>query len=300
MVMDGRERRLVSELVTRYQLHPEMRDLYVEGESDKRFFCWFVLKLPLKSVAVYDIQSVEMTAQQVTALSVSEGGNKGRVVALAMILEKTLPPECDSVRCLVDKDFHEFGFPLPNCRYLIYTDFACMECYMLAENPLSKLCAVYLGRTFSPTEIESMMNVLKYVFFVRLSKQRLASTASWYDGFTTCCSAENGSLRLDETKYLAKVLNAAAGALKNADIEADLRRLQQIPLSDHLHAIHGHDAVNLIAWLATQKGVGKDIANTTPLQRAMFGCLEVTDLVRMPLFKGLLEWGAQAAEVGDK
>src|SRR5271166_1542994 len=145
--MDDQNRRPIGELVARYRFHPELRDLFVEGDRDVSLFRWFLSNLPGKKAVVYHINTIGITRGASQAVGISTEGNKGRVLTLAMTLDKELPLECRSVYCCVDKDFHEFGFALPECRYLVYTGYACMECYALNPNPLSKLFEIYLGKS---------------------------------------------------------------------------------------------------------------------------------------------------------
>jgi hypothetical protein len=292
--MDDTYRRSISELVTRYRFHPEFRDLFVEGDRDVSVYDWFLSRIPMSRAAVYPINSIEVTSTTCQEMGVSEGGNKGRAIALALKLDRELSLECRSVLCLVDKDFHEFNFSLPNCRYLIYTAYACLECYVLGKNPLAKLCVLYLGKTLTETEIDSTMEILTYIFSVRLAKRRLAPNTGWFEDFTRCCSIRNECIHLDRSAYLRSVLNFAAGALTAEAIETEVRRFATLVIGDRRQAMHGHDIIRLISWIAHQKGVPREIANAGPLRRAMLGLLEIEDLQREPLFARIAEWACEA------
>jgi hypothetical protein len=288
--MDDSDRRSVDELVSRYEFHPNMRDLFVEGETDKRLFRWFLSRLPVSDVVIYDSSGVKITAQDMKDFDVTEGGDKGRVITLSLMLAKVLPQHVMSPLCIVDKDFHDFGFPVPECRFLTFTDFACLECYALSSNPISKLCTVYLGRDIMPSEIDSMMEILQYVFFVRLVKRRLCNTASWYDRFTNCCSMSDGRAQLDRPAYLARISNTTAGALTVRGIEGELEKIKSFPINDNRQVIHGHDAIQLISWIAEQKGAPGKISDVTPLNRALLSNIEIDDIIEAPLFVRIAAW----------
>jgi hypothetical protein len=183
--VDDTERRTVDELITRYTYHPELRDLFVEGDRDVRMFRWFLSLLPKNRAAIYQVNTIDLPPQAVIDTGGTEEGNRGRAIALGLLLEKTLAEECEAVLCCVDKDFHDFGFALPSCRYLVYTDVACIECYAFQANPLAKLFQIYLNKSLSHREIDAMKKVLSYVFIVRLIKRKLAPTAHWFEDFTS-------------------------------------------------------------------------------------------------------------------
>jgi hypothetical protein len=66
------ERRTLEELVTRYQLEPGLRDIYVEGKTDKILLEWFLEQRGVKSFAVYEIDTVEIPAQKLFELGLND------------------------------------------------------------------------------------------------------------------------------------------------------------------------------------------------------------------------------------
>lgn len=55
------ERRELSEIITRYQLEPELRgDIYVEGPSDKRLLKWIFSCFGSPDVVVYEVDTVNI------------------------------------------------------------------------------------------------------------------------------------------------------------------------------------------------------------------------------------------------
>jgi len=264
--MPDQNRRSLAELVTRYQFHPELRDLLVEGERDISVFRWFLSSLPKSRGVVYHVNSVDLTAEDCESVGVYGGGNKGRVIALARILDAELPPRCVSVLCCVDRDCLDFELPYRSYRYLIHMDFACLECYALGQKSLYKLFITYLGTQITPGEIDSMMDVLRYVFSVRLAKRRLAPDAAWFDRFTKCCSLHNGRVRLDKQAYLSRVLNVADGLLPGESVERETKWFAAQSLADMRLAVHGHDAVHLLrlVGLLVQRALGEILLTKPP------------------------------------
>ena len=291
--MVKQDRRSVEELVIRYQFHPELRDLFAEGLRDLGVFRWFFSRLPECTAVVYDIDSVELPAAMCESVGISGGGKRGRVITLAKVLDRQLSPQCRSVFCCVDRDFDDFEDVRYGCRYLIYTDFACLECYALSTKSLSKIFDTYLGSKITQAEIASIMEVLSYIFSVRLAKRRLSPESSWFEKFTTSYSLNNGRVHLDKQAYLSRVMNVAAGLLHRDSLEAEIKKFGEQSLADRRFAVHGHDAVYLLSWLAREKGVPREIADASPLQRTMLASLEIEDLRNEGLFRELSSWACE-------
>src|SRR5262245_2279213 len=112
-------RRSIAELITRYELEPALRDIYVEGDRDWFFLRWFFQSIGCRIPVVY---MIEATVNVPTRLLRQAGasGNRGRVIALCMEMEATLPPIARNVRGLVDKDYSELLGVMPSSRFLLY------------------------------------------------------------------------------------------------------------------------------------------------------------------------------------
>ena len=216
----------------------------MEGDRDAAFFRWFLDHVPGSRGAVYHINTVHIPPDAVGAVGLASEGNRGRVVALALTLDHALPAECHSVYGCVDRDFHGMGFELPKCRFLIYTDHACLECYALSANPISKLFSVYLGTPLRGVEAESMMVVLRHVFLARLARRKMAPNAGWFEQFTRWCSIKDGVVVLDKSEFLSRVLSVAAGTLTASAVETEVKRLASLQACQSYHAANGRDTCN--------------------------------------------------------
>jgi hypothetical protein len=119
--MDNERRRTLEELVTRYQLEPELRDVYVEGKTDKILLEWFLEQRGVKNFAVYEIDTVEIPAQKLFEYGLNDN-NRSRAIALALEIQNQLP-ELPHFTCIADKDFDWlFGKNYP-CNSLLFSDY---------------------------------------------------------------------------------------------------------------------------------------------------------------------------------
>jgi|SRR5882672_1324324 len=102
------ERWTLEELLSRYELEPSIRDIYVEGPFDQFFLQWFLQQSGLANIVAYPIDSVHLPGAVLDRLGL-EHGNRGRVIALAHELEATSPRDLRTqVACVVDADFDHF------------------------------------------------------------------------------------------------------------------------------------------------------------------------------------------------
>jgi hypothetical protein len=62
--MENEIRRTLDELVARYVLEPDLRDIYVEGKTDKLFLEWFLRNRGIEDIAVYEIETVDISADK--------------------------------------------------------------------------------------------------------------------------------------------------------------------------------------------------------------------------------------------
>src|SRR5208283_3928419 len=99
--MGKEERRTIEELIARYELEPELCDIYVEGALDASVIDSYLHRHSRSRYAIYEISSVHIDAGSVEACKLSVN-NKGRVVYLAIRFEQAL--DIAMVLCIVDSD----------------------------------------------------------------------------------------------------------------------------------------------------------------------------------------------------
>ena len=283
-------RRRLDELFTRYQFHPEVRDLFVEGPRDLGFFRWFFSHSGHSKVRVYEIESVDVPANVLETHGFGHGGNRGRLIALAATAEASLAPSCEALRCLIDRDFHDFGEALPELRYLILTDDACLECLALTESNLSKLFSVYLGKNLTRELFDSILDVLQQIFSARWAKLRENRSAPWFDGFTRHCTLSRGRVTLDFGTYLERVVQVSGEAVDMPKLKRRLSRFPQPADRRRVAAINGHDAVDLLGWLAQRMNVDRQFTQSTVVQRALLTSVEFEDVKASELGEDLITW----------
>ncbi|MER6672399.1 hypothetical protein [Streptomyces sp. NPDC000983] len=169
---DGTARRTVDELVTLYELEPEVRDVFVEGRSDRNF-----LKSHLFTEGDASLCNVYAVSDRV---HIPDGdllaaglltGERGRILWLAQQLSEKLPGH-SSAALVADKDFASLDADVKaEIHGLVYTDYSSMEAYALNDGALSKLLRVTLGAPdyiSAPSLILAIKPALISLFLIRL------------------------------------------------------------------------------------------------------------------------------------
>lgn len=207
------ERRNVDELLARYVLEPTLRDLYVEGASDRRFFDWLLREFGLSTVVAYEIESVNVPHEMLRPFEV-EDNNRGRVIALAYYLHQHTGTDLSQrVACIADRDFDDLLGIRFDCPLLILTDYTAVELYCLDEAVLQKfLTLVVDGFKMTAREVlEAMLPVLRELFTVRLANRVLSLGLSELS-FEKCCSVKGRTITFDLDEYVTRYLNKSGKA----------------------------------------------------------------------------------------
>jgi hypothetical protein len=286
-------RRSIEELITRYELEPELRDVYVEGDRDKFFLSWFFEMSTVPKPVIYPV-NVAVNISNHTLLRAGVAGNRGRVIVLCAELEGNLPQIAENVVGVVDLDYSELLGTIPSSPQLLCTDFSCMESYSITDGSLNKFFQVYLGTAFQKDRCHEMFDILVELFLLRAAKISLSKSA-WPERFTQACSIIAGHVVFDRNGFVYRVLNAGAGTLTLSALEAKVVELRSKSSSDFRRNLNGHDLIQIFSWFAHQIGVDAAIYNERPLQRALMTSVDYDELCLTSLFKALLQWSTAGA-----
>ncbi len=289
--MPDHYRHTISELVTRYELEPALRDVYVEGYRDQHFLRWFFHYVGKPSVVVYPI----LDAVDVRELlqENGEGGNRARVIELCGKLSAALSPNTQSVRGVIDKDYSELLGLTYDCQLLKVTEFSCLECYCLDDRTLRKFSNVYLGREVEAACYGAIFSVLRRLFLLRAAKISLGKT-HWIEGFTKLCSIEAGELVFDFDEYVRRLATASEGRMSEAALRARFQELKDRTAEvDFRQLINAHDLVSLLSWYSRRcLHVEARISNEWSIQRGLLTSVEGATLERTALFSALNDWAS--------
>ena len=273
------ERRTVEELVVRYELEPTLKDVYVEGPSDRAFVEWLSTEAGLDGVVAYEIDTVAIPTSALNEYEL-ENSNRGRAIFLARALEQSSDQDLfHSVAALVDGDFDYFHDRLPNGRLLIVTDFTSVELYLFSPRSLSKLFRLVLSRADIDSDqvLEAITPFLIELFIIRAASKRLGIALSLIDA-TRVCTVSERTFTFDRDEYISRFIRRGSYASRHQEFAEEINRLHEAPCADRRYVIHGHDFVEIVRWYCREVLRLSRVPNLEDFHRAFRGCMELRDL----------------------
>lgn len=291
--MENEIRRTLDELVTRYELEPELCDIYVEGKTDKLFIEWFLDEKQLQDFAVYEIDTVEIPAQLLFELGLKDN-IRSRVIALAIYIHDKLSEIPLHITCIADKDFDWLFGKEYQCDLLLFTDYSCLEMYLFNEVVLDKYLrlAIRLSQPKASEVLHQVSKVLEDLFLIRATNEALELNMRWLEKFGDCCklNKNNNQVQFDLKTFITKYLNSNGNRSQESRFITKLEELRAKELIEIRYKIHGHDFTELLCWYIRHY-LRKEIRNSYNseiLAGSLLACIDAEKLAQEGLFQRLL------------
>ncbi|MEH1856297.1 MAG: hypothetical protein V7L11_32575 [Nostoc sp.] len=291
--MENEIRRTLDELVTRYELEPELCDIYVEGKTDKQLIEWFLDEKQLQDFAVYEIDTVEIPAQSLFELGLKDN-IRSRVIALAIYIHDKFLENPLHITCIADKDFDWLFGKEYQCDLLLFTDYSCLEMYLFNEVVLDKYLrlAIRLSQPKASEVLHQVSRVLEDLFLIRATNEALELNMTWLEKFGDCCklNKNNNQLQFDLKTFITKYLNSNSNRSQESRFITKLEELRAKELIEIRYKIHGHDFTELLCWYIRHY-LRKEIRNSYNseiLAGSLLACIDAEKLAQEGLFQRLL------------
>ncbi len=282
----------IDELVVQYSLHPELRDLYVEGEIDKAFLNWFLRERDLHGgAAVYPIDAVEVPSNIVRKHN-QQVGEKGEVVALAMELAERLPSEHQHLTFITDADYDHALDRLQNCSLLLYTDGTTLDMYAFNQETVHKFLQVALGGfRYSGSHVLGVLTpVLVERFLARATNESLGWAMSWPASLRSVVVKNDGTLDFDIQGFVINYLSQNHRKADRDEFLIEFDRLRAQVGRDKRKYIRGEDFAALLSLFLSRwirRNIRNQFKNAQVVAAALRVCLEAARLQGEPMFQDL-------------
>lgn len=252
MAVRGVPRRTLAEIEQRYILEPTLRDLYVEGEHDKRIYEWYLKERDYNDVAVFNIGTIDISPELLNTHGLGTG-NRDRVIALAIELDQRFEALMRNVRCIADADFNFVKQAYKTANHLLYTDYTSLDLYTYEPRTIGKL-TVMLGITEADVQwiFHNMTPVLKDLFIARASAVAM-DLGVRFPNFVRYCALSNETVAFNREACLQNWLNSNGLAHRLREFEEMCANLGAMDLSDDRMCIHGRDYFELLSWVLEQR-----------------------------------------------
>src|SRR6266849_1539736 len=173
-------------------LEPDMRDVFVEGSFDHRFVRFFFQQTGNGHVRVDTVDVVEVPNDAREALGLPNN-NRGKLMAVAELLAAVVPSSNLVFTCIADADFDLILRKTRGHPPLLFTDFACMELYLLDPVIIQRFLDLVVGcPEISAEEVFARISgVLQDLFIIRLTNEEMKLGLRWQK-VEKCCSLRAG------------------------------------------------------------------------------------------------------------
>ncbi|WP_419794777.1 hypothetical protein ACQ9Y2_07745 [Pseudomonas palleroniana] len=264
--MASETRRSIEELLARYELEPELRDIYVEGQYDKDIFSVCLGGVGNFSEVIYDVGTVNVPNELLLEFNLSSG-NKQRVIALAKKLS-VLDSEC-VFRCVVDRDLDHWLQGLEDVPRLKWTEHTSVELYFFTKEIISQILLTATRSKIKDMDLymSSLTEVLRVMYAMRLVDKELEWKLEWLEP-TKQLSELAGAVQFNAETYIRNVLasnkKSKEFSLFNERLIVWMERLDGDPRS----CMRGHDLVFLLAWTVKEFNGVKEFQSQVAMERA--------------------------------
>jgi len=240
-------RRELDELYAKYDLHPNLFDIYVEGEFDFDLLNMFLSEASITNVSVFLIDDIEVGAAVVEQTGFSAGSNKHRVLTLARLLDSRYGQRPTNVTCLVDADCDRILNKNYGLHHASTTDYTCLESYFLARPTITRFLTFACQLTDqSPEEFTNLAKLVLPIQFALRATSEALSLGDAVLGFESGLMKKRDYFSFTAEKYLESFLSRYQLQGRRTEIlDIFTRVLGSLP-KDIRHSIQGHDFISLL------------------------------------------------------
>lgn len=261
---DDISRWTIPELLARYELEPELSDVFVEGTFDKE-----VLTQAFSSssdrFAFYEIDAVNVPKEVVERYGLTSG-NKQRLMALA----QELVPVSQDARfiCLADRDLdHWFGelSPVGRLRWTIHCS---LELHFLSPEVIRDIL-ITTGRAKVrdlAAFATSVQAVLRSLYILRIADRQCSFSLTWVS-LRKYLSKRGDTIEFDVDKYKTALLTSNGKSAQRAAFDKVCSDREKQLNCDVRSTARGHDFTALLAWAMSEFSGHREFASEAAIER---------------------------------
>lgn len=262
--MNNELRWTVDELLVRYELEPDLLDVFVEGRLDREILSQHRAG-GCSGRTFYEIDAVDIPEEMVRGHGLTLG-NKQRVISLSIELSKA--PESARVTCLADKDLDHWFCGTDNTHRLHWSLFCSIESHFLTRETIFDI-AITTGKSkISDVDlfIHSLENALRQLYALRLADRELHLNIKWI-ALRKYISKSGDQVIFDIVKYSHAALSSSRALNQKENFLDSVNSWLERLNCDIRHASRGHDYTDVLAWAIGEFGGQKEFSSPEAVQR---------------------------------
>ena len=282
-------KRTLSEVLTLYELEPDLKDLFVEGSTDKSFIEWYLRAGGITSVTVYSIGVVDIPDDVLLEHGLPTGSNRSRVLALACELSAQHPMGL-RVLCLADRDFEDYRPSEIDKRYVLFTDGNALDLYAFTPSNMLKFTAVALGGLRAPAQtlMALLTDVLQQVFAVRLANELLGWGMEWVP-FARYVEIEGATVSLRRDALIRAYLQKNGRWPSRQEFADKVDEVFGLLSTEATRKMRGHDLGELLLRVIRGMSCKRRYFDVETLEGSLMAAVDRRDLEKLPFFQRISE-----------
>jgi hypothetical protein len=280
----------IETLAARYELHPDRRDIFVEGASDLGLLKLVLADQGLREVSVFPIDVVNVPEKQVVDRGLPYPSNRGEVITLAHELVAQ-GISSRQVVCIADSDLAKlFAEPDLHCSLLLLTDYSSMEMYGFSETIVQRvLTIVSPDSKYNGTRLlEILVPPLTFLFAARGANIQLNRRLEWIEKLHRFCKIANGKFSFDHKEFLKRYALIRLNQNAREEFVARLEEIRAMACVDMRFKMRGHDFVYLLAWFLRTIEKCSHVTEEAAYQM-LYISIRPEDILTEPLFVELVK-----------
>jgi len=281
-------KKTIDELLTQYQLHPELQDIFVEGAWDRSVVQWVLRHAGINNPVIYDIEAVEIPFE-LAKKHYPFDGKKGRVIALANELDGKLA-HSSQVTCVADADFDNLLGIHCKSALLFQTDYCCQEMYFFSPVVIDKfLSLAFRSYPYSAQHLIAAIGPpLRELHLLRAANQKLMFGLHRIK-LKNCCSLKGDTFVVDIDGYKIRYLGSK-GRIKDLEMfNATIESLRQELKGDVRYHISKTDFFELLAEYLPYYSKESIWNSPKVIEASLLPAVDAGDIMKEHMYANLIE-----------
>lgn len=281
----------IKEVITLYELEPDIRDIYVEGITDKLVLDRFIEKYSFDDINVKLISDIDFSEINDKYSFEIRRNNKNKLIALSKeILESEKVEEINNLTIIIDKDFDIIFNSLEINKYIKYTDYNSIELYLFNINSINNFFKHCKGfPTTAEDTLKSLTNILKDCFILGAVFYENKIGKDDRVDYLKSIEIKKTNISFCLKKHLIKDLNKLAKINELNSYEKRIKNIIEKTIKlEEKDLIRGHDFIEIFHEYFTKVKKELDF-NLKAFEIVFFQFIDYSELRKENLFKYLEE-----------
>lgn len=284
------DKRKFEAVIAKYELEKDLKDIYVEGEEDRRFYTNHYKQGDKHFI---DISSIDFSSQKPELeRSDLENGNRDKIIYLLNCLKDE---GRENIRGVIDKDILFYTREIPSNDFILTTDYSCLEMYFFIEDNIKKV-QKNTFKNMSVEFIEDVMKKLQSITAIRIVEKQMNLSLRKPD-ICGCIDIDNKKkISINVDKYIKCLFDKSDKKYKN-QIDEFKNKVNEcvkaIKDENPRDSSNGHDLIAVLTHCVKkiEKNKGKDDQNEFPHMKESFleaiykNAVETADMEKTTLFQ---------------